>query len=161
MIVNRSRDQEITPTLTIYTSSSSKSSKSSAAAAPLQLEASSAAAIKTPKTAVAVITDPWQLIGSSSDGSSPAPPAQGGETAVKINLRGVLSDEIWKQFVAKTGATPVEPTAEDVEEKERMAALQEQAAIDRRVQKEFRDGLKKEKMMLDKARQEADALKND
>lgn len=165
MIVNRTRDQSITPTLTIY--------MTGGPAAPLPLlEAPSSSSSSeqdkgdtiqqpAPKKAVAIVSDPWQHIGSSTEGSTPAPEARSGETVVKINLRGVLSDVIWKQFVSKTGATPVEPSAADVEEMERLGALEAQAEVDRQVQKAYRDKLKQEKQMLERARQEADALKSE
>lgn len=165
MIVNRTRDQEVTPTLTIYmkgtSSSSSSSSDQQQPSKPLKLDAPSKAAIKPPKAAVALVGDPWQHIGSATDGSAPAPPAAGGETAVTINLRNVLSGDIWKQFVAKTGATVVEPTPADAQEMERIAELEVQSQYDRRVNQAYRNRLKEEKMRLEKARQEADALKAD
>lgn len=156
MIVNRTRDQSVTPTLTIYMTGG----PSSATQTP-RLGAPSDEAIQAPKKAVASVADSWQHVGSSTDGSTPAPEATAGETVVKINMRHVMSGDIWKQFVAKTGATMVEPSAADVEEMERLGALEAQAEVDRQVQKVYRDKLKQEKQMLERARQEADALKSD
>lgn len=112
-----------------------------------------------PKKAVATVSDPWQHIGSSSDGSTPAPEARQGETAVKIQLSDVLAEDIWKQFVQTTGAKPVESSAADMEEMERLSELKARAEVDRRIQKAYRDKLKDEKQRLERARQEADALK--
>lgn len=112
-----------------------------------------------PKKIVSGGSDPWQHIASSSEGTTPAPEARDGETAVKINMKEVLADDIWKQFVAKTGATPVEPSAADVEEMERLAALKAQAELDRKVQDAYMGKLKEEKRMLERARQEAAAIK--
>lgn len=169
MIVNRVRDQDAAPTLTIYMTASSGGDDvvddvggggESSPPEPLQLKGPKGA-IKKPKAAVAVVSDPWVHIASSTDGSAPAPPAQQGESSVQINLRNVMSDDIWVQFVATTGATIVEPSLEDAEEMEKIAALEQQAEYDRRVQKAFRDEILKEKAMLERAKQEADALKGD
>lgn len=165
MIVNRTRDQRSTPILTIYmTSDHNQSSSPDKAAASDQSAASTTTseeqAVKpAPKKIVSGGSDPWQHITSSSEGTTPAPEARDGETAVKINMKEVLADDIWKQFVAKTGATPVEPSAADVEEMERLAALKAQAELDRKVQDAYMGKLKEEKRMLERARQEAAAIK--
>lgn len=155
MIVNRSRDQNITPTLTIYIAGDPAADQTPL----LEVPSGGDGAIQAPDNAVAVVTDPWQHIGSSSDGSTPAPEPKAGEKAIKMNLRSVLADDIWKQFVKKTGATAVEPNAADVDEMERLAVLKAQAEVDRLVQLAYRDKLKQEKQRLEIARQEADALK--
>lgn len=162
MIVNRTRDQRSTPILTIYMTGDHQSPSSSAGkAASEQSPAASTSEepVKAPKKPVSGGTDPWQHIASSSEGTTPAPEARDGETAIKINLKEVLADDIWKQFVAKTGATPVEPSAADVEEMERLAALKAQSELDRKVQDAHMGKLKEEKRMLERARQEAAAIK--
>lgn len=163
MIVNRTRDQRSTPILTIYMTGDHQSpSADKAAASEQQSPASTTSSeepVKTPKKTVSGGSDPWQHIASSSEGTTPAPEARDGETAIKINLKEVLADDIWKQFVAKTGATPVEPSAADVEEMDRLAAIKAQAELDRKVQNAFMGKLKEEKRMLERARQEAAAIK--
>lgn len=159
MIVNRVRDQSITPTLTIY--STSAFDPKADPSEPLTLAAPSAAAIQPPKNALAVITDPWVLIASSTDGGAPAPAGRGGETVMQINLRNVRSEEIWRQFMAKTGAKMIEPSPEDVEEMERIAALEVESNYNQRLEKARQDGIKRDKEILKRARQEADALKAD
>lgn len=161
MIVNRVRDQSIMPTLTIYATSAFD--PSAASNEPLQLPAPGAAAavFQPPKNALAVITDPWVLIASSTDGSAPAPLAKSGETVVQIKLREVTSQEIWRQFVEKTGATMIEASPEDVEEMERISELEKESEYNRRLEKARQDEIKREKSILERARQEADALKAD
>lgn len=157
MIVNRTYDQRITPTLTIYMTGAS----AAAQAKTPSLETPSAQAIKAPKKPVANVTDQWQYIESSTTGTTPAPEAGPGETAVKINLKKVPVQDIWKEFVQKTGATPVEPSAADVHELERIAVGKAQAKVDRLRQQAINDKLQEEKQTLEKARQEADAVKAD
>lgn len=105
--------------------------------------------------------DPWAHIASSTDGSATAPPPARGERAITISMRRAHSDEIWRRLAEATGARDCETTEEDRVEIERLARLREQAAKDRAVQKKFRDGIKAEKQMLERARKEADALKGE
>lgn len=78
-----------------------------------------------------------------------------------INMRNVRSEDIWNQFVEKTGATMVEPTPQDIEEMERIAALEVESNYNRRLEKARQDTIKREREILKRARQEADALKAD
>ncbi|KAF3766339.1 hypothetical protein M406DRAFT_68691 [Cryphonectria parasitica EP155] len=182
MIVNRTKDQTAAATLSIYmktTTSSSSSSSSSAAAttttptttttpsppSPEAAEAAPDAATSEATTAApgkpVAVADPWLNIASSTQGLSRAPPPSDGETVVTINMKFVSSDDILRQFVAKTGARELEPSEEDRAEMTRLEELEKQAEADRAVQKAFRDKIKAEKKMLERARQEANALKGD
>jgi large subunit ribosomal protein MRP49 len=150
MIVNRTQEQTGPATLSIYMSGDAPQQ-------PAQIEGHTGAA---PKRAVA-ITDAWRTIASSSTGTARAPPPAEGETVVTINMKNVRSAEILKQFLEKTGATEVEPTLEDQEEMARLLELQERAVHDKEVQKRYRETIQSEKRLLERARQEADALKAD
>lgn len=151
MIVNRTHEQTGPATLSIYMSGDAPRQQ------PAQIEGPPGEA---PKRAVA-ITDVWRTIASSSTGSARAPPPAEGETVVTINMKNVRSTEILKQFLEKTGATEVESTPEDQEEMARLLELQERAVYDREVQKRYREKIQSEKRLLERARQEADALKAD
>lgn len=150
MIVNRTHDQTGPAMLSIYMSGEAPQQ-------PAQIEGPTGAA---PKSAV-VTTDAWRNIASSSTGTATAPPPAEGETVVTINMKHVRSAEIVKQFLQKTGATEVEPSPEDQEEMARLKELRQRAVVDKEVQRRYREKLKSEKRLLERARQEADALKAD
>ncbi|ROW17219.1 hypothetical protein VPNG_01201 [Cytospora leucostoma] len=153
MIVNRTREQQGPATLSIYVKSNTTTEKPAAQAAAAA--AAAAAATTTPAApAPAVVT-------SSSEGKARAPEPSEGETVVTINMKNVRSDDILKQFMERTGARQLEPTPEDAEELARLAELQERSVYDREVQRRYRDKIQSEKRLLEKARQEADALKAD
>lgn len=150
MIVNRTQEQTGPATLSIYMSGEAPQQ-------PAQIEGPTGAA---PKRAVAT-TDAWRNIASSTTGTARAPPPADGETVVTINMKHVQSVEILRQFLEKTGATEVEPSTEDQEEMARLLELQERAVHDKEVQKRYREKIKSEKRLLERARQEADAIKAD
>lgn len=150
MIVNRTHEQTGPATLSIYMSGDAPQPTA-------QIEGPTGTA---PKRAVAT-TDAWRTIASSNTGSARAPPPAEGETVVTINMKNVRSTDILKQFLEKTGATEVEPTPEDLEEMARLQELQERAVYDKEVQKRYREKIQSEKRLLERARQEADALKAD
>ncbi|KAK7746985.1 hypothetical protein SLS53_002173 [Cytospora paraplurivora] len=149
MIVNRTREQHGPATLSIYVKSNNEKPAQAAAAG-----GGGAAAAAPGAPAPAVVT-------SSSEGKARAPEPSEGETVVTINMKNVRSDDILKQFMERTGARQLEPTPEDAEELARLAELQERAVYDREVQRRYRDKIQSEKRLLEKARQEADALKAD
>jgi large subunit ribosomal protein MRP49 len=151
MIVNRTHEQAGPATLSIYMSGDAPRKQ------PEETEGPTGAA---PKRAVAT-ADAWRTIASSSTGSARAPPPADGETVATINMKNVRSAEILRQFLEKTGATELEPTPEDQEEMTRLQELQERAVYDREVQKRYREKIQSEKRLLERARQEADALKAD
>ncbi|KUI67653.1 54S ribosomal protein MRP49, mitochondrial [Cytospora mali] len=153
MIVNRTHDQHGPATLSIYVRTPDAEKK------PAQIpEGGAGAGAGAAKNAPA---DPWSSITSSTEGKARAPEPSEGETVVTINMKNVRSEEILKQFMERTGARQLEPTAEDREEMARQAELQERAVYDREVQRRYREKIQTEKKMLEKARQEADALKAD
>ncbi|KAK2607661.1 hypothetical protein N8I77_006324 [Diaporthe amygdali] len=152
MIVNRTHDQAGPATLSIYMSGGAPAEPQAA-----QIEGTTGA---EPKRAV-VAADAWRTIASSSTGGARAPPAGEGETVVTINMKNVRSHDILKQFMEKTGAREVEPSPEDQEEMARLVELQERAAYDKEVQRRYREKIQSEKRLLERARQEADAIKAD
>lgn len=149
MIVNRVRDQASPATLTIYMSS------------PPPQSPSAFEAIKGPIKKPVPLSGPWATIASSTEGTAPAPPPVDGETVITINMKNVESHDILKQFLQRTGAREVVPSDEDASEIKRLSDLEQQSEIDRAVQKAFRDNIQQEKKMLERARQEANALKAD
>lgn len=148
MVVNRTREQHGPATLSIYLRTGDAAQAQSQAQAQAQAQAQNPA-------------DSWASIASSTEGKARAPAPAEGETVVTINMKNVRSDDILKQFMERTGARQLEPTPEDQEEMARLAELQERAAYDKEVQRRYRDKIQSEKKMLEKARQEADALKAD
>lgn len=129
---------------------------------------SSAAASSTPpatqpptKAPATTSRNAWAQLSSQTDGSATAPPPARGERVVALNVKLMHSADIWKKVLAATGAAEQAPTAEDQAEMERLERLREQAVKDRAVQKEYRDNIKAEKQMLERARKEAEALKGE
>lgn len=170
MIVNRTRDQHGPATLSIYVRGTGVAPAGAPASESTPVPAPAPAPVPeqtegatNPKKAAAgsAATDPWATIASSTEGKARAPEASEGETVVTINMKNVRSEDILKQFMERTGARQLEPTPEDREELVRLAELQERSVHDREVQRRFRDKIQAEKRMLEKARQEADALKAD
>ncbi|ROV89213.1 hypothetical protein VMCG_09894 [Cytospora schulzeri] len=153
MVVNRTREQHGPATLTIYVrGGGGPADAAQQKAAQIQGGGSGGGAPPA---------DAWGTIASSSDGKARAPEPAEGETVVTINMKNVQSDDILKQFMERTGARQLEPTPEDQEEMARLAELQERAVYDREVQRRYREKIQSEKRLLEKARQEADALKAD
>src|SRR6478609_4155679 len=64
---------------------------------------------------------------SSTTGESKAPAPAPGEKSVTIDIKGVHSTDILKDFVHKTSAVPVEPTQLEKQELEELADLKRQA----------------------------------
>lgn len=153
MIVNRTREQHGPATLSIYVKSNTEK--------PAQAAAGTAAATTSTSTPGAPAPAPAAVVTSSSEGKARAPEPSEGEAVVTINMKNVRSDDILRQFMERTGARQLEPTPEDAEELARLAELRERAGYDREVQRRYRDKIQSEKRMLEKARQEADALKAD
>lgn len=170
MVVNRTFDQEGPATLRIYLRDGGASSRPAAAQrddaktepqTQTQTPESTATETETETAAAAAApaADPWEHLTSRTDGEAKAPAPALGERVVTIDVKTKPSEDILRRLLEVTGARPQEPTEEDRVEMERLAQMAEQSAKDRVVQKAFRDKIKVEKQMLEKARKEADALK--
>ncbi|KAI0137407.1 50S ribosomal protein mrp49 [Xylariales sp. AK1849] len=96
---------------------------------------------------------------SSTTNETPAPAPEEGERVVTIEMKNQHSDTILNEFLQKTGATPVHPTAEERSEMVQVEELKERAAVDRAIMKKFHDNKRREERMLAQARQEAEAIK--
>lgn len=97
---------------------------------------------------------------SSISNEHPAPEPEEGERVVTIDMKGIHSDTILSEFMAKTGAIPVEPTPADNTQKMRIEERREKAAVDRAIVKKYLDDKRREERMLALAHQEAEAIKN-
>ncbi|KAI1210605.1 CI-B8 domain-containing protein [Annulohypoxylon truncatum] len=96
---------------------------------------------------------------SSITNEYPAPEPEEGERVVTIDMKEVHSDAILEEFLAKTGATKVEPTADELAEMAQVERRHREAAFDRSINKKYIDAQKLEERMLAMARQEAEAIK--
>lgn len=96
---------------------------------------------------------------SSITNEHPAPPPEEGERVVTIDMKNVHSDAILGEFLAKTGATVVHPTPDEVVEMNQVEERKERAAIDRAIVKKYIDDKRSEERMLALAKQEAEAIK--
>lgn len=96
---------------------------------------------------------------SSTEGECPAPPPGEGERVVTIDMKNQHSDTILSEFLAKTGATVVTPTPDELVEQRQLDELAEHAAYDRAVMKKYLDDRRREERMLAQARQEAEAIR--
>lgn len=158
MIVNRSDKQEGPATMSIYfrqpveettsTSSTSSSTTSSATSAPKKTVLSGLSTLPLA-----------QQPRSSVSGEFPAPPAGEGEHVVTIDMKNVHSDRILEAFLAKTGARLVRPTADEEVEMRQVAERVEKGDADRIIVKAFEDDKRKKQAMIEKIKQEADAIK--
>ncbi|KHE82650.1 hypothetical protein GE21DRAFT_1310143 [Neurospora crassa] len=96
---------------------------------------------------------------SSADGSSPAPKPAQGERIVTIDMKNRNSSVILKEFLDKTGAVAVQPTAKDEEEFREFEDLHRRSEIDRERIRKMNDAKKREKAMLAKAMSDAQSIK--
>lgn len=96
---------------------------------------------------------------SAADGKSPAPKPGKGERTVTIDMKNRNSSVILQEFLAKTGAVPLQPTAKDEEEFREFEDLKRKSEIDRERIQKMNDAKRREKAMLAKAMSDAQALK--
>ncbi|KAI0485571.1 CI-B8 domain-containing protein [Xylaria cf. heliscus] len=136
VLVNRSTDQAGPATLSIYFRQASDPAPSARNMLPLA-----------------------QQPHSSITNEHPAPPPAEGETIVTIDMKNVHSDTILSEFVAKTGATLVHPTAVEENEMRQIEERTERGAVDRAIVKKFLDEKRREERSTALAMQEAEAIK--
>ncbi|KAJ2971688.1 hypothetical protein NUW58_g9346 [Xylaria curta] len=96
---------------------------------------------------------------SSIKNEHPAPPPEEGERIVTIDMKNVHSDAILSEFIAKTGATVVNPSPDELVEMRQVEELEERAAVDRAIVKRYIDDKRREERMSALAKQEAEAIK--
>ncbi|KAI0202991.1 CI-B8 domain-containing protein [Astrocystis sublimbata] len=96
---------------------------------------------------------------SSVKNEHPAPPPSEGERIVEIDMKNVHSDAILTEFLAKTGASPVQPTPSEQAEMRQVEDRREVGAIDRALVKKYIDDKRREERMLALAKKEAEAIK--
>ena len=81
--------------------------------------------------------------------------------AVTLGLSHRSADEIWNWFSQRTRCTDVEKSEADLQEEAELEKFFAQSAIDRQRVKEGREAVRKEKADLQRARGEADRLKQE
>lgn len=96
---------------------------------------------------------------SSSTNETPAPPPEEGERVVTIEMKNQHSDAILAEFLHKTGATLVHPTADERSEMVQVEELREKAVVDRAIMKKWLDTKRAEERMLARAKEEAEAIR--
>lgn len=96
---------------------------------------------------------------SSTTNECPAPPPEEGERVVTIEMKNQHSDAILAEFLQKTGATLIHPTAEERSEMVQVEELRERGTVDRAIMKRYHDEKRKEERVLAQARLEAEAIK--
>ncbi|KAI4869063.1 CI-B8 domain-containing protein [Hypoxylon rubiginosum] len=142
MLVNRTTDQSAAAKMSIYFRQASLSSDTPSALA-------------SKLSALPLAQQPH----SSIENEHPAPEPEEGERVVTIDMKNVHSDEILSEFMAKTGATLVHPTPDELVEMRKVEELADRAAVDRAIRKKYLDDVRREERMLAVARQEAEAIK--
>ncbi|KAI1341949.1 CI-B8 domain-containing protein [Xylariaceae sp. FL0016] len=150
MLVNRFDEQSNAATLSIYFK---QTAAEAAAASPTANSPS--ALLKSTRKPLPLAQQPH----SSTRGEHPAPPPEDDERVVTINMKGVHSEQILAEFIAKTGAILVRPSPDEQVEMRQVEERSEKAAFDRAIVKKFIDDKRHKQRMLDLARQEADAIK--
>lgn len=93
----------------------------------------------------------FQPTSSAIDASKAVEPAAD-ERVVKIDMKGLRSEEILARFMTETRGQPVQPTPEEEAEMREVAEMQRQGAIDREAQRARLEEKRREKAVLDKAR---------
>ncbi|KAI1325923.1 CI-B8 domain-containing protein [Xylariaceae sp. FL0255] len=96
---------------------------------------------------------------SSIEDEYPAPPAEEGERVVTIDMKNIHSDAILADFLAKTGAELVHPSAEERSEMKQVEDRLERAAYDRAVVKKYVDDKRHQERQAQIALKEAEAIK--
>lgn len=122
MIINRHRNNDIPPKMTIYVAKD-------ATAKPEFLQ--------TP---------------TSHEGTSKAPAPVEGEKTIEINMQNKFSDQILEYFMAQTRAVPLKPTEAELQEKKDLEALKEQSQVDHNDYMRRREEKNREQEMLKRAR---------
>ncbi|KAI1101910.1 CI-B8 domain-containing protein [Jackrogersella minutella] len=141
MLVNRSEDQTAPAKMSIYFRQAALSDKPSA--------------LSTKAATLPMAQQPH----SSIKNESPAPEPEEDERVVTIEMKEVHSEQILTEFLAKTGATLVKPTPDELMEMRQVEELSEKAAVDRAIVKKYLDDIRREERMLAQARKEAEAIK--
>ncbi|KAH7040090.1 CI-B8 domain-containing protein [Microdochium trichocladiopsis] len=161
MIVNRSAKQDGPATMSIYfrqptaTAEENNSSSSSTATSSSGTTATPKKTILTGLSTLPLAQQPR----SSVTGEFPAPAPSEGEHVVTIDMKNVHSDRILEEFLAKTGARLVRPTADEEVEMRQVQERVERGNADRIIVKAFEDEKRKKQAMLEKIKKEADAIK--
>ncbi|KAK4121775.1 hypothetical protein N657DRAFT_673048 [Parathielavia appendiculata] len=132
MVVNRTHDQEGPATLTLYFREPGATLKSD-------------------------VPQP----GSSTDGFAKAPTPAEGERAVTIDMKNRRSEAILKEFMDKSGAVPVKPTAQDELLMREVEEREVQSRIDYERIRKLNEEAKREKAMLAQAQSEAAAIRGE
>jgi large subunit ribosomal protein MRP49 len=96
---------------------------------------------------------------SSTTNETPAPAPEEGERIVTIEMKNQHSDAILAEFLHKTGATQIHPTAEERSEMVQIEELREKAAVDRAIVKKWFDAKRAEERMIARAKEEAEAIR--
>lgn len=97
---------------------------------------------------------------SSTEGESPAGEPAEDEKAVTIEMKHQRSETILGEFMRKTGAVPVVPTAAEQAEMQTIKERTERAKIDRQEMSTYLTAKRREAAVLAQARSEAAAIKN-
>lgn len=96
---------------------------------------------------------------SSTENETPAPAPEEGERVVTIEMKNQHSDAILAEFLHKTGATLIHPTADERSEMVQVEELKERGAVDRAIMKKWHDEKRAEERMLSRAKEEAEAIR--
>jgi hypothetical protein len=113
---------------------------------------------KTPDITATVFND--EVVPSTSSTTAKGAPASY-TRAITLGLSHRSADEIWNWFSQRTRCTDVEKSESDVKEEAELEKFFAQSAIDRQRVQEGREAVKKEKADLQRARGEADRLKQE
>ncbi|KAI2611520.1 CI-B8 domain-containing protein [Hypoxylon fragiforme] len=142
MLVNRTLDQTAPAQMSIYFRQTA-------------LLSDTPSALSTKISALPLAQQPH----SSIMNEHPAPEPEEDERVVKIEMKGLHSDQILADFLSKTGAIVISPTPDELMEMRQVEDRAERGAVDRAIVKKYIDEKRREERMLALARQEAEAIK--
>ncbi|KZZ98467.1 Ribosomal protein/NADH dehydrogenase domain protein [Moelleriella libera RCEF 2490] len=143
MIVNRHDNNQSPPLMTIYLRNTPTTATESSAGGG-EADATVAGGSEADSTTI-------QPASSRKNLSRAQPPAPH-EKVVTIDMKNQRSSDILEYFYAKTRATPVQSTRDDITEMQQLESLRKQASIDRERVRSLRAEKKKEEDMLKRAR---------
>lgn len=153
MIVNRTTDQSGPAVMSVYFREAAAASNPSSAATSSSSSSSSSTTSQQTQTQIS------NTPSSSMQGKAPAPPPLESERVVTVQMKGVPSEQILRDFLELTGAVPIVPTPQEEAAMRNVEDRKERGEADREVMHKFLEAQRREARMMAQARNEAAAMK--
>ncbi|OAA55953.1 50S ribosomal protein mrp49 [Niveomyces insectorum RCEF 264] len=158
MIVNRTSEPTGPATMTIYFRQQQQEQQQQQQQQQEQAQASKAGGGGAVPRLGSFVTSENQP-SSSFVGKSPAPEPTPSERVVSFDMKGLHSDAILADFLAKTGAVPVAPTPQEEAEFRELEERAGRSQADRETMRKYIEAQRRQKALLKQAMSEAAAIK--